>query len=73
VELTYETVSSFARRHGSVTILDTAGKARDLPSGDKDVFDLVERADRFRFEGIWYNRAEFEALMLGLDTGGTSG
>lgn len=62
-EATYDTVSAFARKRGSVTVLDSQGKARKLPSGDKDVFDLIEKADRFMFEARWYTREEFEALM----------
>jgi len=63
MDATYENLSAFVRKHGSVTILDTQGRARKLPSGETDVFDVVDKADRFVFEGKWYSRNEFEALM----------
>lgn len=34
-----------------------------LPSGETDVLDVIDKADRFVFEGKWYSRNEFEALM----------
>jgi hypothetical protein len=71
VKATYESVTAFARKCGSVTILDTQGKARKLPSGDSDVFDLVEKADRFMFADKWYARDEFEALMDDAQRGST--
>ncbi len=60
---TYENLSAFVRKHGSVTILDTQGRARKLPSGETDVLDVIDKADRFVFEGKWYSRNEFESLM----------
>jgi hypothetical protein len=63
MEATYENLSAFVRRHGSITILDTQGRARKLPSGEIDVLDVINKADRFIFEGKWYSRNEFESLM----------
>jgi hypothetical protein len=63
VDATYKNLHAFAREHGSVTILDTEGRARKLPGGEPDVFDVIDKADRFVFEGKWYSRKEFEALM----------
>lgn len=63
MDATYENLSAFVRKHGSVTILDTRGRARKLPSGETDVLDVIDKADRFVFEGKWYSRNEFEALM----------
>ncbi len=45
MKATYETVTAFARKHGTVKILDTQGKTRILPSGDPDSIELVENAD----------------------------
>ncbi len=60
---TYANLRAFVRKHGSVTILDTQRRARKLPSGETDVLDVIDKADRFVFEGKWYSRNEFEALM----------
>ena len=60
---TYENLGTFVSKHGSVLILDTQGRARKLPSGEADVLDVIDKADRFVFEGEWYSRKEFEALM----------
>jgi len=37
MDATYENLSAFARRQGSITILDTQSKARKLPGGETDV------------------------------------
>lgn len=63
MDATYENLTTFVRKHGSVTILDTQGRARKLPSGEIDVLDVIDRADRYVFVGKWYSRNEFEALM----------
>ncbi|HVB59054.1 MAG TPA: hypothetical protein VNE63_21825 [Candidatus Acidoferrales bacterium] len=63
MNLTYENLTAFVRKHESVTILDTQGRARKLPSGETDVLDVIGKADRFVVEDKWYSRDEFEALM----------
>ena len=63
IEINYETISRFVRQHGSVSIVDSAGKTRQLTCGDADTFDLIEKADRFRFTDKWYTRDEFGALL----------
>ena len=63
MDATYENLSVFVRRRGSITILDTQGRARKLPSGETDVLDVINKADRFVFEGKWYSRNKFESLM----------
>lgn len=63
MEATYDNLSAFVRKHGSITILDTQGRARKLPSGESDVLDVIDKADQFLFDGKWYSRTEFESLM----------
>lgn len=63
MDATYENLIVFVRKNGSVTILDTQGRARKLPGGEPDVFDVIDKADRFVFEGTWYSRKDFESLM----------
>jgi hypothetical protein len=63
MDVTYENLNAFVQAHGSVTVLDTQGRAIRLPSGEADTFDVIAKADRFVFGGRWYSRGEFEALM----------
>jgi hypothetical protein len=52
----------FVRTHGAVTVF-SSGKERRLGSGDLDTIDLVEKAERFVYEGKSYTKAEFEKLV----------
>ncbi len=63
MDATYDNLSAFVRKHGSITILDTQGRARKLPSGESDVLDVIDKADRFLFDDKWYSRTEFESFM----------
>ena len=63
MDVTYENLNAFVRRRGSVTVLDTQRRARVLPAGGTDTFDVIAKADRFVFEGRWYSRTEFEILL----------
>jgi hypothetical protein len=63
MEATYENLREFVRTHGSVIVLDTQGRARKLPSGEPDIFDVIANADRFVFDDKWYSRKDFEHLM----------
>jgi hypothetical protein len=65
MKITHETVSAFARKNGTVTIMDTLGRATVLPSGERDSIGLVDEADRFQFQGKWYTRGEFEKVLDG--------
>jgi len=59
----YEILRRFALRHGSVSLEDTKGQTRTLPSGDPDIFDLVKNADRFLWDGLSRSRREMEELV----------
>lgn len=63
MKATYETVTKFAQKYGTVKILDTKSQTRILPSGEPDTVELVEKADQFWFEDNWYKRGDFETLM----------
>jgi hypothetical protein len=63
MEITYWNVMRFARNNGDVTVNDSRGKSRLLQSGERDSFDLVEKADAFMFKEKWYNRADFQKLL----------
>ena len=69
MSIDYEKLHKFVRKHGDVRVLDTAGKTRKLSSGDPDVWDLVEKADKFLHNGKWYSRAEFEKIVGNLSLG----
>lgn len=63
MEATYENLSKFVRKYGSITILDTRKRARKLPSGEADVYDIIDKADRFVCDDKWFSREEFESFM----------
>jgi hypothetical protein len=62
MEITYKSVSRFVVKFGRVTVLDTEGKTRVIED-DPESIDLVDKANRFNFQDIWYNREEFAKLM----------
>jgi hypothetical protein len=63
VSITYESVKEFARTHGDVKVIAPQGGITILKSGETDVFDLIEKAPDFWFDGKHYTRQEFEWLM----------
>lgn len=65
MKITFETVWEFVKKNDAVTIIDTQGNTRVLKSGERDSFDLVEKADRFQFQGKWHTRSEFEGVLDG--------
>jgi hypothetical protein len=65
----YERLQRFVAQHGSVSIQDTQGNTRILPSGDPDIFELIAKADRFLWDGYWRSRAEIKALMAQSERG----
>lgn len=65
--ITLEKLMAFVRQHGDVTIRDFQGKTKKLKSGDPDVFDLCEKADRFFYQQRWLTRAEFEKVLESSD------
>ena len=62
MKITYETLLKFVQEHGRVEIADHPNALR-LKGGKLVGWDLAEKAERFRFEGRWYARAEFEKLV----------
>jgi hypothetical protein len=58
----YAKLGKFVRDHGDVKIF-ASGKERKLASGDFDTFDLIERAERFEYQGKSYTRSEMEKLI----------
>ncbi len=60
MKVTYEAVMQFVRKHGRVDAIDISGETKKIED-DPDSIDLVEKtATRFRFDGVWYRREEFE-------------
>ncbi len=62
----YGKLHKFVRKHGDVTV-HSSGKERKLKSGDFDTIDLVEKAERFEYQGKAYTRAEMEKLVESSD------
>jgi len=58
----YGKLHDFVRNHGDVKVFST-GKERQLKSGDFDTIDLVEKAERFEFEGKSYTKAQMEEIV----------
>jgi hypothetical protein len=65
----YERLERFVAQHGKVSIVDTQGRVRILPSGDPDIFELIAKADQFLWDGLWRSRAEIEALIAQSERG----
>jgi hypothetical protein len=63
LKITYDSVSAFVRKRGSVNMIDDKGQTRILKSGQPDSFDLLDKATSFEFQRRHYNRAEFENLL----------
>ena len=63
MEISVENLRNFVRNHGSVSIVDSAGETRKLKDGSPDVWELVDKADEFHFDGKKYRRNEFAQVM----------
>jgi hypothetical protein len=59
---TYKEVTHFAINHGNVKVHDEDGGEKVVEDGPDDV-ELVEKAKKFWFDGTWYSRADFNALI----------
>lgn len=58
----YGKLHKFVRSRGGVKVY-SSGKERKLESGDFDTIDLVEKAERFEYEGKIYTKTEMEKLI----------
>lgn len=65
----YERLERFVAQHGNVSLMDAQGHTRTLASRDPDVFELIAKADRFLWDGLWRSRAEMEALIAQSERG----
>ena len=59
----YEQLRRFVQQYGAVSLVDSKGETRILPSGDPDVAELVANADRFLWDGLLRSRPEMESLV----------
>jgi len=62
-EITFETLRAFVIEHGDIKVVDQSGETRMLQPDLPDVFDLIEKADRFWFGDRWYSREGFLRLL----------
>jgi len=60
--MNYEKLSKFVRTNGTVKVF-SSGNERILKSGDPDLFELVEKSERFEFQGSFYTKIQFEAIV----------
>jgi hypothetical protein len=58
----YWKLHQFVRNNGDVKVF-SSGKERKLKNGDFDVIDLVEKAEKFEYNGRFYTKAELEQLV----------
>jgi hypothetical protein len=58
----YEKLRKFVQSNDSVKVL-RSGEERKLKSGDPDIFDLIEKAERFEYKGQSFTKEEFERLV----------
>jgi hypothetical protein len=62
----YGKLHKFVRNHGDVKVY-SSGKEQKLNSGDFSTIELVERAERFEYEGKIYTKAEMEKIVESSD------
>lgn len=60
-----EKLHKFSQRYaqGPIDIFDSKGVTHRLKYGEPDAWDLADKADRFRYLGTIYSRADFAALI----------
>jgi hypothetical protein len=64
--INYESLRKFAREKGNVRVYaPNKGEVVILKDGTPDLFDVIDRATVFTFEGKEYTREQFEKLMTG--------
>ena len=63
MDVRFERVREFARKHGRVDAIASTGTVAVLPNGSLDAIDYVEKATSFYFEGKFYTNEEFEKLI----------
>jgi hypothetical protein len=63
MEITLENLRKYVKQYGVVSILDSTGQAQKLQDGTPDVWELAERADRFRCDGRWHDRSAMEKIL----------
>jgi hypothetical protein len=61
-EPTYHSVIHFSMKNGDVKVHDEDGGEKVVKDGPDDV-ELVEKAKKFWFDGTWYSREDFNALI----------
>lgn len=62
-EITFESLRAFVIAHGDIKVIDQSGKTIMLEPDAPDVFDLIEKADRFWHGDRWYSREGFLRLL----------
>lgn len=58
----YRKLHRFVRHNGNVKVF-SSGKERKLKNRDFDVIDLVEKAEKFEYDGKFLTKAEMEQLV----------
>jgi hypothetical protein len=63
-EISLDRLRTFVIKHGDIKVVDRTGHTRMLQPDVPDIFDLIDKADRFFYEGRWYTREGFQRLLI---------
>ena len=58
-----DSLDYFVSEHGGVSVVDGQGKTQKLKSGDPNICDMVEHAERVFYDGQWLSEREFERIV----------
>ena len=58
-----DSLDYFVSEHGTVSVVDAQGETQKLKSGDPNLCNLVERADRVFYDGQWHSERDFERIV----------
>ena len=58
-----DSLEYFVSEHGTVSVVDARGKMQKLKSGDPNICNLVEHAERVFYGGQWYSERDFERIV----------
>jgi hypothetical protein len=67
VAIDYESLSKFVRANGTIKLYAPNGEVTILKDGTPQVFEAIENATTFVFDGKEYTRAQFEKLLATSD------
>lgn len=58
-----DSLDYFLSDHSAVCVVDAQGRTQRLKSGDPNICNLVEHAERIFYGGQWHSEREFERIV----------